>query len=141
MAFWLNPGEKSDRYPAKNDMAVSNFLHAKTVTIGIPGIAHAIDYSVTFTLPKGERHTLAQFGRALVITAGALCKRPVDCDSHHPDGEKPSLGPRLQMFHHRCIKSSISDVSTGVLAIKSTGPSGVTTMSFSRRTAKPSFGM
>ena len=61
MAFWLNPGEKSDHYPAKNDLALSNFLHAKTVTIGTPGIAHAIDYSVTFTVPKGERHTLAQF--------------------------------------------------------------------------------
>ena len=61
MAFRLNSGEKSDRYPAKNDRALSNFLHAKTVTIGIPGIAHAIDYSVSFAVPKGERHTLAQF--------------------------------------------------------------------------------
>ncbi len=61
MAFWLNPGEKSDRYPAKNDRALSGFLHAKTVTIGIPGIAHAIDYSVSFAIPKCEHHTLAQF--------------------------------------------------------------------------------
>ena len=41
----------------------------------------------------------------------------------------------------RCMYSSISSASTGVFAIKSTGPLAVTTMSFSSRTAKPSSGM
>lgn len=61
MAFWLKPGEKSDRFPAKNSSIRSNHILHKQVQIGLPGIAHAIDYRVTFRVPVGERHTLAQF--------------------------------------------------------------------------------
>jgi hypothetical protein len=33
----------------------------KTVTIGSHGLPHAIGYDVTFTIPKGEHHSFAQF--------------------------------------------------------------------------------
>lgn len=61
MAFWLNPGEKSDKYPALNTKPVSDHVLTKRVTIGRPDLPHAIDYRVTFTVPNGEFHTLAQF--------------------------------------------------------------------------------
>lgn len=60
-AFWLAPGESSGRHPARNAAVLSNHLIAKQVTIGYKQFAHAIDYRVTFTVPKTERHTLAQF--------------------------------------------------------------------------------
>lgn len=61
MAFWLNPGEKSVGRPAKNEKVLSDCVLSKRVTIGVGKWPHAIDYRVTFTVPKGERHTLAQF--------------------------------------------------------------------------------
>ncbi len=61
MAFWLAPGELSGTHPARNTKALSNFLLTKQVTVGTKQFAHAIDYRVTFTVPAGERHTLAQF--------------------------------------------------------------------------------
>lgn len=61
MAFWLRPGEKSGGQPAYNERALSDHLLAKRVRIGYKGMANVIDYQVTFTLPKGEKHTYAQF--------------------------------------------------------------------------------
>jgi hypothetical protein len=60
-AFWLAPGEFSGKHPAKNTTVLSNYWVTKQVTIGYKQHAHAIDYRVTFTVPKGETHTLAQF--------------------------------------------------------------------------------
>lgn len=61
MAFWLAPGEKSGGFPACNTTVLSNHLLAKTVHIGVEGLPHALQYDLTFTLPKTEHHTFAQF--------------------------------------------------------------------------------
>ena len=61
MAFWLKPGEKSLGNLAYNDKILSNHRLSKTVRIGYKTLAHAIEYEVTFTVPKGEHHTVAQF--------------------------------------------------------------------------------
>lgn len=61
MAFWLRPGERSDRRPALNTTNLSDHVLTKRVAIGYRGLPHAIEYAVTFTVPTGERHTLAQF--------------------------------------------------------------------------------
>jgi hypothetical protein len=61
MAFWLAPGEKSLGHPARNENVLSDHLLSKRVRIGALGLPHAIEYEVTFEVPGGERHTLAQF--------------------------------------------------------------------------------
>jgi hypothetical protein len=61
MAFWLAPGEKSSGRPALNNQVLSDHFVSKRVRIGYKGLAHVIEYEVTFTVPKGERHTYAQF--------------------------------------------------------------------------------
>jgi hypothetical protein len=61
MAFWLAPGEKSFGRPALNDKVLSDYRVAKRVRIGHKTLANVIDYEVTFTVPKGVRHTYAQF--------------------------------------------------------------------------------
>ena len=62
MAYWLAPGEKSDRFPAKNTTPLSNVLLTKQVAIGYKNLAHAIDYRVTFSIPATEpKHTMIQF--------------------------------------------------------------------------------
>lgn len=61
MAFWLAPGEKSFGRPALNDKMLSDHLLSKRVCVGYKKLANVIEYEVTFTLPKGERHTYAQF--------------------------------------------------------------------------------
>jgi hypothetical protein len=61
MAFWLAPGEKSSGRPALNDQVLSEHLVSKRVRIGYKKLANVIEYEVTFTVPKGERHTYAQF--------------------------------------------------------------------------------
>jgi hypothetical protein len=61
MAFWLAPGEKSSGRPALNDTVISEHLVSKRVRIGHKKLANVIEYDVTFTVPKGERHTFAQF--------------------------------------------------------------------------------
>lgn len=61
MAFWLNPGENTAGRPAKNENAVSDHQVSKRVEIGVGKWTQAIDYRVTFTVPKGESHTYAQF--------------------------------------------------------------------------------
>jgi len=61
MAFWLAPGEKSLGHPARNDKVLSDHRLAKRVHIGHKGLPHAIEYDVTFTVPRGEKHTFAQF--------------------------------------------------------------------------------
>ncbi len=61
MAFWLKPGEKSLGNTAYNDAILSNHLVSKKVQIGYKSMPHAIEYEVTFTIPKGEHHTFAQF--------------------------------------------------------------------------------
>ena len=61
MAFWLAPGEKSGGVPARNTTMLSKHLLAKRVHIGVPGFPRVIEYQVTFTLPRDERHTIAVF--------------------------------------------------------------------------------
>jgi hypothetical protein len=61
MAFWLAPGETSSGNPARNGTVLSDHLVSKRVRIGYRALPHAIDYRVTFTVPKGEKHTRAQF--------------------------------------------------------------------------------
>ena len=61
MAFWLAPGEKSQGHPARNETVLSNHLLTKHVRIGYEDLPSAIEYTVTFTVPKGEHHTYAQF--------------------------------------------------------------------------------
>ncbi len=61
MAFWLKPGERSQGHLALNDRVLSAHGLSKRVHIGHRGNPHVIEYDVTFTLPKGERHTIAQF--------------------------------------------------------------------------------
>jgi hypothetical protein len=61
MAFWLRPGEKSEGHPALNKEVLSDHLISKRVHIGHRSLPHAIEYDVTFTVPKGEKHTAAVF--------------------------------------------------------------------------------
>ena len=61
MAFWLKPGEKSEGHPARNDKVLSDHLIRKRVHIGHKALPHAIEYEVTFTVPRGEHHTQAVF--------------------------------------------------------------------------------
>jgi hypothetical protein len=61
MAFWLRPGEKSDGHAAYNDTVLSNHVVRKRVRIGWRDMPHVLDYHVTFTVPKGEKHTHAVF--------------------------------------------------------------------------------
>jgi hypothetical protein len=61
MAFWLAPGEKSAGRPAPNDPVLSDHMVSKRVRIGHKDMAQVIEYEVTFTIPKGARHTYAQF--------------------------------------------------------------------------------
>jgi len=61
MAFWLRPGEKSLGNPAKNTAVLSNHRLKKRITIGYKDLPHAIEYTVTFTIPDAEKHTYAQF--------------------------------------------------------------------------------
>ena len=61
MAFWLAPGQMSDKFLAKNTTTLSNHLVTKRVRIGVPDLPHVIRFDVTFSVPLGERHTFAQF--------------------------------------------------------------------------------
>lgn len=61
MAFWLQPGQKSGGFDAKNKTKLSNHLLTKRVTIGYREMPNVIQYDVTFSLPINERHTYAQF--------------------------------------------------------------------------------
>ena len=61
MAFWLAPGEKSLGNLARNEKVLSDHQLSKRVHIGVEGLPHAIEYEVTFEVPEGERHKLAQF--------------------------------------------------------------------------------
>ncbi len=56
MAFWLAPGEESSGRPALNDKVLSDHVVSKRVRIGYKEFANVIEYEVTFTVPKGERH-------------------------------------------------------------------------------------
>jgi hypothetical protein len=61
MAFWLRPGEKSLGNLARNTTPLSDQLLTKHVAIGDPAGPNVIRDDVTFTLPPGEPHTVAQF--------------------------------------------------------------------------------
>ncbi|HVJ82144.1 MAG TPA: hypothetical protein VNC50_13835, partial [Planctomycetia bacterium] len=61
MAFWLAPEEKSGEMPAKNKTRLSAHGLRKRVTIGLPGLPHAIEYKVTFAVPAGEGHRRGVF--------------------------------------------------------------------------------
>lgn len=62
MAFWLAPGETTGGWPAFNDRTLSDHRLTKRVQIGVEGLPHAIQYDVTFHVPRDERrHTIGQF--------------------------------------------------------------------------------
>lgn len=61
MAYWLAPGQKSSGRPALNEKIRSDHLISKHVRIGYQNHANVIEYLATFTVPKGEQHTYAQF--------------------------------------------------------------------------------
>lgn len=61
MAFWLDPGDRSDGHLAKNTQRLSNHLLTKRVRIGYREMPNVIQYDVTFGVPIGEAHTYAQF--------------------------------------------------------------------------------
>jgi len=61
MAFWLAPGEKSDKFPALNDKPLSEHTVEKRVVIGSGKFANAIEYTVTFRGPASEKHAYAQY--------------------------------------------------------------------------------
>lgn len=61
MAFWLRPGDKSEGRPAKNSKLLSDHIVRKKVQIGYGKQDQLLHYTVVFTLPPGERHTLAQY--------------------------------------------------------------------------------
>ena len=61
MAFWLHPGDRSGGQFARNKTALSEYQLTKDVRIGFDRWPQALDYRVTFTLPKNARHTSAQF--------------------------------------------------------------------------------
>jgi hypothetical protein len=70
MAFWLAPGEKSSGRLALNSTILSDHLVSKRVRIGGSAklaastnqdLDNVVEYEVTFTVPRDERHTYAQF--------------------------------------------------------------------------------
>jgi hypothetical protein len=61
MAFWLAPGERSEGQLARNANALSSYVLTKDVHIGFGEWPQALDYRVTFTVPKNGRHVSAQF--------------------------------------------------------------------------------
>jgi hypothetical protein len=61
MAFWLAPGERTFGRPALDAKKLSDHLISKRVRVGYKKLTHVIEHEVAFTVPKGERHTYAQF--------------------------------------------------------------------------------
>jgi hypothetical protein len=61
MAFWLAPGEESSGHTACNRTVLSDYLVSKRIHIGYRNWPHALQYEVTFEIPRGARHKLAQF--------------------------------------------------------------------------------
>lgn len=95
MAFWLQPGEKSNGRAALNDKILSNHFVAKRVRIGYKTFPHAIEYDVVFTVPKGEHHTYAQF-EALTAYMPAEFSHFWKFNVHRGDVEKLGDGPGEQ---------------------------------------------
>lgn len=61
MAFWLLPGERSEKQLARNTNALSDYTLTKDVTIGFERWPQALDYRVTFSVPTNTHHVSAQF--------------------------------------------------------------------------------
>jgi hypothetical protein len=61
MAFWLAPGERSEGQFARNTSGLSNYVLRKELRIGFQRWPQVLDYRVTFTVRKTERHVSAQF--------------------------------------------------------------------------------
>jgi len=61
MAFWLAPGESSSGVLARNTNRLSNYILTKDVTIGFRHWPQALNYHVTFSAPRRERHVSAQY--------------------------------------------------------------------------------
>ena len=61
MAFWLAPGEKSQKFPALNDKPLSQHTVSKRVAIGYGNFPNVLNYRVTFDGPETEAHTYAQY--------------------------------------------------------------------------------
>lgn len=79
MAFWLQPGERSQGNLAKNKTSLSNHQLTKRVTIGYRDLANVIQYDVTFGVPDDEVHSFAQF-EAVTGYMPAEFSRFVTCD-------------------------------------------------------------
>jgi hypothetical protein len=61
MAFWLRPGQRSAGVLARNRTPLSDHLVTKRIRLGAHDDPHVIRYDVTFSIPVGESHQLAQF--------------------------------------------------------------------------------
>lgn len=61
MAFWLAPGERSEGQLARNTNTLSDYVLTKDVTIGFQRWRQALDYRVTFSVPAGAHHVMAQY--------------------------------------------------------------------------------
>ena len=76
------PAAASAGHPARNRVPLSDHLLTKRVRVGYKGLAHAIEYHVTFTLPEGEWYRAQQFleqfmgrlGASDVRVSGGLAK-------------------------------------------------------------------
>jgi len=62
MAFWLSPTQSNaGGEPSVNTTTLSNYMMFKAVTIGLPGMAHAIEYLVQYSVPSTENPVRAIF--------------------------------------------------------------------------------
>jgi hypothetical protein len=61
MAFWLNPGERSDGKLALNDKPLSDHILHKRIRLGAYQDPRVIQVANTFQWPSQERHRYAQF--------------------------------------------------------------------------------
>lgn len=61
MAYWLNPGERSEGRLALNETACSDHILHKRIELGAYGDPHIIRVDNTFEWPQRQKHRFAQF--------------------------------------------------------------------------------
>lgn len=61
MAFWLNPGERSQGRLALNTSSISDHVLDKRITLGAYEDPHVIRVDNTFHLPENQSHRFAQY--------------------------------------------------------------------------------
>lgn len=80
LAFFLAPGQSDPRCgTARNETALSNYIVRRRVTIGVYGVANAIDFQTTFIVP--ERRQNGYFVPLGVHAAGMFAR----FDSYNPE--------------------------------------------------------